>query len=53
MKSARELNQIVLDQPKQENVGFEPAFLHFMPSDQEGGDRSVVGRAYLLGRVCV
>ena len=53
MKSARELNQIVLGQLKKKNVGFEPAFLHFMPSEPEDGNHSVVVPAYLLGRVCV
>ena len=36
MNLAGELNQIDLGPPKVENVGFEPAFLHFVPN--EDGD---------------
>ena len=53
MNLAGELNQIDLGPPKGEDVGFESAFLHFMPNG--GGDSCRVdsGPAYLFGLVRV
>lgn len=53
MNLAGELNQIDLGPPKVENVGFEPAFLHFVPNEDGDSGRVESGSAYLFASVRV
>ncbi len=53
MNLAGELNQIDLGPPKVENVGFEPAFLHFVTHGDGDLCRVQSGPAYLFASVRV
>ncbi len=53
MNLAGELNQIDLGPPKGEDVGFEPAFLHFEPNGDGDSCRVQSGPAYLFASVRV
>ena len=53
MNLAGELNQIDLGPPKGEDVGFEPAFLHFEPNGDGESCRAQSGPAYLFASVRV